>query len=195
MVLYVQFFEDEYYGLVGFLLSASTLAMPFVAFGVQNTLIKFYSTYTGVKQRNFMSFMLIMPLFVIIPAVVFIYFYYDQFTGFLASKNEIVEPYAYLVAIIAVAMAYFEISYAWAKTQLQSVFGNLMNEVFHRFGIMLLLIAFAFDLLSVNLFLYGVAAVYVLRMLVMMGYAFHLKGRNLELRYLKNGNRFLNIAS
>ena len=175
LVLYVQFFEDEYYGLVGFLLSASTLAMPFVAFGVQNTLIKFYSTYTGVKQRNFMSFMLIMPLFVIIPAVVFIYFYYDQFTGFLASKNEIVEPYAYLVAIIAVAMAYFEISYAWAKTQLQSVFGNLMNEVFHRFGIMLLLIAFAFDLLSVNLFLYGVAAVYVLRMLVMMGYAFHLK--------------------
>ena len=75
LVLYVQFFEDEYYGLVGFLLSAATLAMPFVAFGVQNTLIKFYSTYTGVKQRNFMSFMLIMPLFVIIPAVVFIYFY------------------------------------------------------------------------------------------------------------------------
>ena len=175
LVLYVQFFDAEYYGLVGFLLSASTLAMPFVALGVQNTLIKFYSSYSGRKQDDFLSFMLMLPLLIILPASILVYCFYGELVDFLASKNDIVRPYAYLIAIIAFSMAYFEISYAWAKTQLQSVFGNVMNEVFHRFCIMLLLVGFALKWFSTEGFLYGVAVIYALRMLVMMLYAFRLR--------------------
>ncbi|MFD2828391.1 polysaccharide biosynthesis C-terminal domain-containing protein [Leeuwenhoekiella polynyae] len=181
LVLYVHFFKDEYYGLVGFLLSAATLAMPFVALGVQNTMIKFYSSYSGRKQDDFLSFMLVMPMAVLIPISIGVSIFYDQLVDFLASKNEIVRPYVFLIGIIAFAMAYFEISYAWSKTQLQSVFGNMMNEVFHRLGIMILLILFAFKLLTTEGFLYGVAVVYLLRMVIMMSYAFKLRRPRLRI--------------
>ena len=181
LVLYVHFFEDTYYGLVGFLLSSSTLLMPFVGVGVQNTLIKFYSKYSGREQDVFLSFMLILPVLVLIPSSILVAVFYDNLVDFLATENEIVRPYAYLIGIIAFAMAYFEISYAWAKTQLQSVFGTLMNEIFHRLGVMILLLLFAIDLITTTGFLYGVALVYILRMLIMMTYAFSLRKPRLQI--------------
>ena len=41
LFLYTSFLEDTYYGLVTFLLSTANLLMPFVAFGVQYTVLKF----------------------------------------------------------------------------------------------------------------------------------------------------------
>ncbi len=194
LVLYVQFFEDEYYGLVGFLLSTATLIMPFAAVGVQNTLIKFYSKYSGRQQDIFLSFMLILPLLVIVPAIILSGIIYDTLSDFLASKNEIVRPYVYLIGIIAVAMAYFEIGYAWAKTQLQSVFGTVMNEVFHRFGVMILLLLFAAEVLSIPQFLYGVTLVYVLRMVIMLFYAFKLRAPSFQIAVPQELSKILKYA-
>ncbi|WP_028375156.1 lipopolysaccharide biosynthesis protein [Leeuwenhoekiella sp. MAR_2009_132] len=181
LVLYVHFFKDEYYGLVGFLLSSATLAMPFIAVGAQNTLIKFYSIYSGRNQDVFLSFMLLLPLLVLIPSSILIGIFYDELVTFLASKNEIVRPYVFLIGIIAFAMAYFEIAYAYSKAQLRSVFGNIMNEVFHRLGVMILLLFFALKIITTQDFLYGVGVVYMLRMGIMMGYAFYLKKPRLRL--------------
>ncbi len=194
LVLYVQFFEDEYYGLVGFLLSTATLIMPFAAVGVQNTLIKFYSKYSGRQQDIFLSFMPILPLLVIVPAIILSGIIYDTLSDFLASKNEIVRPYVYLIGIIAVAMAYFEIGYAWAKTQLQSVFGTVMNEVFHRFGVMILLLLFAAEVLSIPQFLYGVTLVYVLRMVIMLFYAFKLRAPRFQIAVPQEFSKILKYA-
>jgi O-antigen/teichoic acid export membrane protein len=63
LFLYTNFMSDEYYGLVGFLLSAATIMMPLMAFGVHNTLIKFYSSYKNPEeQQGFVSTMLFLPL-------------------------------------------------------------------------------------------------------------------------------------
>ena len=45
LFLYTNFLTDAYYGLVAYLLSAANIVMPILAFGVQNTLIKFYTSY------------------------------------------------------------------------------------------------------------------------------------------------------
>ncbi len=194
LVLYVQFFEEENYGLVGLLLSTATLIMPFMAVGVQNTLIKFYSKYSGRQQDIFLSFMLLLPLLILIPGVLIGSLLYDSIVDFLASKNEIVRPYVYLIGIIAFAMAYFEIGYAWAKTQLQSVFGTVMNEVFHRLGVMVLLALYAFELLDLTSFLYGVTVVYLLRMLIMLTYAFSLKKPRFQIALPKELSSILKYA-
>ena len=52
LYLYVYFLGDQYYGLTAFLLSSANLMMPFLTFGVQNTLVKFYHTYTTDQQKS-----------------------------------------------------------------------------------------------------------------------------------------------
>ena len=66
LFLYTNFLGKLHYGMVAFLLSAANIMMPLMSFGVQNTLIRFYSRYKNIEERErFMSFMLIMPIFLI----------------------------------------------------------------------------------------------------------------------------------
>ena len=84
----------------------------------------------------------------------------------------IIKDHVWLIYFTAIFLSYFEIFYAWAKVQLQSVFGNFMKEVFHRLGAMILFVLIYFDLINVEFFIYGVVLVYALRMVIMKLYAF-----------------------
>ena len=146
-----------------------------MAFGTQNTLVKFYSKYDQKEQNSFLFLMLLLPFIPIIPGILFTLLGYNFIVQFLTSENTIVQPYIPIILVIALAMAYFEIFYSWAKVQLQSVFGNFMNEVFHRLGVMVLLLLVAFEFLSMHAFIFGLCGIYILRMLIMMLYAFKLR--------------------
>ena len=133
LFLYTNFLSDQYYGLVAFLLSAANIMTPFMAFGVHNAIVKFYSTFKTKNSINsFLTLMLFLPLFFIIPAAFIGYFAYDTIVLWLSNENKIVENYVWYIFILAVSMAYFEILFAWTKVHMQTVFGNLMKEVFHR---------------------------------------------------------------
>lgn len=187
LFLYTNFLTDEYYGLVGFLLSAATIMTPLMAFGVHNTLIKFYSSYKQLSDRNdFLSFMLYLPLLIIIPVGILGYIGYGSIVHFLSNENDIIEEYVWCIFLIAIAMAYFEIYYAWVKVHMKSAFGNFMKEVFHRVLIMGLLIAVYFEWLTVEHFIWSLVFVYFSRLLFMKLYAVSFKFPNFIFSFPKN---------
>lgn len=176
LFLYTNFLSDAYYGLVAFLLSTANILMPFMAFGVHNGIIKFYSTFKTKKSQNsFLTLMLFLPLALIIPLGLFTYFGYETLVFLLAEENPIIKDYIWYIYIIAIAMAYFEIFFAWTKVQLKTVFGNIMREVFHRFFISLLLLGVYFEMIDVEQFITGITLVYVFRMFIMKLYAYILR--------------------
>ena len=176
LFLYTEFLSDEYYGMVGYMLSLAYVVMPVMAFGVHNTLVKFYSTFkTRVSLNSFLTLMLFLPLLLIVPITLIIYLSYSNIGAFLSTENPIIKDYLWHTLIIAIALAYFEVFFAWAKVQMQTVFGNFMKEVFHRVGTMILLFCLDFDLINIEQFMIGLVAVYVLRMLLMKLYAFSIK--------------------
>ncbi|WP_163516230.1 oligosaccharide flippase family protein [Gelidibacter japonicus] len=176
LYLYVFFISDVHYGLISFMLSTATIMMPLMAFGVHNTIVKFYSTFKTKNSLNsFLTLMLFLPLSVIIPIGIIGVVVYDNIADILSQKNSIIGGYIGYIYLAAIAMAYFEVFFAWSKTQLQTVFGNFMKEVFHRIGIMLLLFSVYLEWLSVDIFIASVVGVYGLRMLIMMFYAFSIR--------------------
>lgn len=175
LFLYVNFMSDAYYGLVGFLLSTAMILMPFLAFGVHNTVVKFYSSYEGREQDRFLICMLLLPMVIIIPATGVCYLFYEQIASFLSSKNEMFRGYLWYIFLIATASAYFEVFFAWSKVHLKTSFGNFMKEVFHRLSTMCLLILLAIDIIDIDIFLKALVGVYILRMLIMKGYAYSLR--------------------
>lgn len=195
LVLYVHFFKDENYGLVSFLLSTASILMPVLAFGVHSTIVKFYTAYAKKDQDSFLTLMLVLPVLVILPATAILYFFFDKIDQFLTSENEIVGPYIWLIFFIGVAMAYFEIFYAWARIQLQSVLGNFMKEVFHRLAVTFLLLAFAINWLDFETFLAGLGISYVLRTVVMMFYAFKLKRPKIVFTLPKDLSRIIKYSA
>ncbi len=176
LFLYTYFISNTYYGLVAFLMSTANIIMPLMAFGAHNTIIKFYSTFKTKNSLNsFLTLMLFLPMALIIPIGLIGCFTYETIGELLSQKNSIVKEYVWYIYVTAIAMAYFEVFFAWSKTQMQTVFGNFMKEVFHRVGTMLLLFAVYFKWLDVEQFIIGIVVLHVIRTIIMKLYAFSLK--------------------
>ncbi len=176
LFLYTNFLGKVHYGMVAFLLSAAHIMMPLMAFGVQNTLVRFYSKYKSEEEREkFMSFMLLMPFFLIIPITAITYFFYDKIAFFILQKNPEIKPFLWIIPIIGICMGYFEVYYAWVKVHLKSVVGNFISEVLIRFFVFILLFAVYFNCISKDEFIYGLLAAYFLQFLAMKIYAWNIK--------------------
>ena len=196
LFLYTNFISDTYYGLVAFILSTANIMTPLMAFGVHNTIIKFYSTFkTKHSLNSFLTVMLFLPLLIVIPLGLLGITSYNFIGDLLSQENPIVKGYVWYIFIAAVSMAYFEVFFAWSKTQMQTVFGNFMKEVFHRLAIMSLLFAVFFELITVDEFILNVIIVYVLRTVIMMFYAFSIRLPVFTLKRIDNLGSILKYSS
>ncbi|GHA50511.1 hypothetical protein GCM10007103_34060 [Salinimicrobium marinum] len=196
LFLYTNFLEQEYYGLVSFLLSAANLIWPLMAFGVHNTLVKFYSAYKTEPERDqFLTLMLFLPLGIALVLGLIGFLTYDLILSYFSNGNELVKPYVWLIFVIAVATAYFEVFFSWSKVNYQSVFGNFMKEVFHRICVSLLLLSVYFEWLSVEDFIYGVTLVFVFRAVAMKLYAFKLYMPKLNFQLPANKSSVLKYSA
>ena len=106
LFLYTTFLGKEHYGIVGFILSGANILMPLMAFGVHNTMIRFFSRCKSEDEREgFMSFMLLMPIMLIIPLSILIYFFYDWIVAEVIQKNPSVGPFLWLIPVIGIVIA------------------------------------------------------------------------------------------
>ena len=169
LVFYPLFLSAEEYGLVVFLLATSNLLMPLIGFGINQTIIRFFSTYiTKEEQQRFMSSVILLPFFIsLIIGGVGVMFYHS-ISSALSIQNPIIANYTWVIFVVAVATAYFEVFYACVRVQLQSVSGNALKEIFPRLYLFLLLTAFYFFNLSFRFFVVALVCGYYLRLLLMI---------------------------
>lgn len=174
--LYPVFLGATYYALSNYIVSSANVIMPLFAIGMQNTLVKFYSQYETDEERSrFLSFTVLFPFLLIIPFILVGLFYYDEILFFVSKKNPVVKTFIWLIPIIGVCMAYFEIFYAWLRVHMHSVFGNFIKEVGLRSASLILCIGVYYKWISVEGFIYATAVVYLIALLVTMFYAFSIK--------------------
>ncbi|WP_431108898.1 polysaccharide biosynthesis C-terminal domain-containing protein [Winogradskyella poriferorum] len=195
LFLYTNFLTDEYYGLVAFVLSAANIMMPFMAFGVHNAIIKYYSTFKTKNSINsFLTLMLFLPFVFIIPAMIIGFLSYESISRLLSNENNIAGNYLWHIFVLAVAMAYFEIFFAWSKVQLKTVFGNVMKEIFHRVCIMILLFLVYLEWLTAEQFILALVGVYVLRMMIMKLYAYSVRFPKLKFETINGLSNIIKYA-
>tara|TARA_R110002167_G_scaffold260718_4_gene467174 strand:- start:1782 stop:3248 length:1467 start_codon:yes stop_codon:yes gene_type:complete len=187
MFLYTNFMSDQYYGLINVILSASAVLMPLLAFGVPNALVKFYSSFSDKDTKEgFLTLMLLLPLVLMFPIALITYLAYDLIGNFISRENPIVKDYLWYIFLIGMAMAYFEVFYAWSRIRMKSVFGNFMKEIFCRVAQTLLLVLLFFDMISVAFFLKALVGFYLLRTIIMQVYAYRVRMPKFSFDFPKN---------
>lgn len=195
LFLYTHFLGKTHYGMVAFILSASNIMMPLMAFGVHSTLIRFYSNCTDEHQREtFLSFMLWMPLLLIAPLLVIFYAYYDHIAYLVIQENPAIKPFFWLIPMIGICMGYFEIYYAWVKVHMQSVLGNFISEVLVRLLVMVMLCTVYLGWMSKDSFIYGLLAAYIAQFLVMKTYAMYVKTPRLQFKLPHNSKEIFGYS-
>ena len=159
-------------GLVVALLALSNLVQPFISFGVQYAVIKFYSSCETKQEKDkLLSFSLILPLVVFILLLIITFFFHHQITDFIASENQEMGKYAYLILAVALSTALFEVFYNWLRIQLYSVFGNFLKEFFPRALIFTLLMIYAFGGIDLDGFIMALILGYYIRLFLLVVYS------------------------
>lgn len=195
LFLYTHFLQEDYFGLITFLLSTANILLPLLVFGMQHTIIKFYSSYkTKVEQDNFLITTLLIPLVVIIPLGFIGALTYETIANLISNENHIIKKYTYLIFIVAIFMGYFEVFYAWTKVHMKSVFGNFIKEIFPRFCTSFLLIGVYLKWLTNEQFIYAVVIVYGLSTLIMMLFAFYIYKPVLKFKLPSNIKEILSFS-
>jgi O-antigen/teichoic acid export membrane protein len=148
------------------------LVQPFISFGVQYAVIKFYSSCETKEEKDkLLSFSLILPLVVFILLLIITFFFHHQITDFIASENQEMGKYAYLILAVAFSTALFEVFYNWLRIQLYSVFGNFLKEFFPRALIFTLLMIYAFGGIDLDGFIMALILGYYIRLFLLVVYS------------------------
>ncbi|GMN08754.1 flippase [Croceitalea sp. MTPC9] len=194
LFLYTKILPDVYFGLVNVILATAAILMPLLAFGVHNAMVKFYSGQREEDKDSFLTLMLVSPLMVLFPLALGTWLFYDDIANFLSKENEIVRDYVWYIFLVAFAMAYFEVFYAWCKVHLKSVFGNFLKEVFARLCVMILLGMYYFEIISLDFFLMALVGVYLLRTLIIKLYAYYIRKPKLDFNFPKETKSILSYS-
>ena len=175
LYFYPEFLKDEYYGLVVFLLATSNLLQPLMSFGAQHTIIKFFSSFNDEKKKDqFLSSVIFLPLFFIIPITFLVVQFHDIIAQFLSVKNPIIESYVWVIFLVSFATSYFEVFYSWSRVQFKSIVGNILKEIYPRISVLILLILVSFEVLNKENFVWWLTGLYYLRLILMIVYSFYL---------------------
>ena len=171
IVFYPRVMGPEFHGLIGALLANSNIIQPLFAYGIQFTIIKYYSACTSKREQdNLLVFSILLPLVVILPIVGLVY-QYDSISAFVFSEDSPAGDFLFLIFSIATATAYFEIFYSWLRIQKKTVFGNFLKEVYQRVMITVLLTFYFLGWLDFDGFIVALIVGYFLRLLLIVSYA------------------------
>lgn len=196
LFMYTHFLGEDYYGLTAFLLSSANIMMPLMAFGIQNTLVKFYSEHKSEEEKSrFLNLVLVLPFVIIVPIFLILFLFYGEAATLLSQKNPIIRDYVWMIPVIGLFMGYFEIFYAWVKVHLKSVFGNFVKEVLLRIFISIFLFAVYFDWISNVQFVYSLVFIYFTMMFLMALVAFKVRKPQFHLKFPKEKKEVIVYSS
>ncbi len=195
ILLYPHLLGKTYYGVVMTILATGSLLSAFINFGMPDTLIKFFTAYKSEEdKKRLLGFALLTPIFSGGLFGVFGLIFYRFIQDYFAKSPEM-DPFVWLIFVIAITEAYFKVFFNWGRIRFKSVFGNFMREVFHRILIMILLFFVYLNKISTTNFIYLLTAIYVLRSLIMMRYAFYLLPPKISFKVPENLTRILKYSS
>ena len=187
LYLYPTFLGSKFQGLVIALLAISNLVQPFISFGTQHAVIRYYSKYTKKSDRDgLLTISILIPLIIVLLFIPVFMAYYDEIRQYLFQSDQSLSKYAYVIFFIAVSTSFFEVFYSWLRVKLKSVFGNFLKELYPRLLIALLLISYSLGLLNFESFILYLIYGYYLRLLIVIVYSFYINKPKLNLNFKKD---------
>lgn len=195
LYFYPEFLREQYYGLVVFLLATSNLLQPLMSFGAQHTIIKFFSSFKNSKEKDeFLSSIIFLPLFFILPICFLVVQFHDLIAEFLSVKNPIIKSYVWVIFLVSFATSYFEVFYAWSRVQFKSIFGNILKEIYPRIAVFILLFLVSIDILTKENFVWWLTGLYYIRLIIMIIYSLFLYTPKFSVKIPNNFKEILSYS-
>ena len=172
LYMYPNHMGSRFQGVVIALLAYSNLIQPFISFGLQHAIIKFYSSFKTQKEKDsLLIFSIWSPIIIITLISLFLFLFSSNIVDDISSNEPLLSTYAFVIFLVAISTSYFEIFFSWLRVHLTSIFGNFLKEFYPRFLTFVLLTLYALNILNFEFFIYYLIAGYYIRLLIIIIYS------------------------
>ncbi|MDG2372259.1 MAG: oligosaccharide flippase family protein [Flavobacteriaceae bacterium] len=172
LYMYPNYMGSRLQGVVIALLAYSNLVQPFISFGLQHAIIKYYSALkTKDEKDSLLVFTIWSPLLILILISIYLWIFSSSIIIDISAKEPLLSTYAFVIILIAISTSYFEIFFSWLRVHLASVFGNFLKEFYPRLLNFILLTLYALNIIKFETFIYCLIIGYYIRLLLVILYS------------------------
>lgn len=165
MLLFPNILTPDQYGLTRFLLSPALVFAQFAHLGIKNIVIRYFPYFKDTEESRSR----LLTLTVVIPMVGFIVFtllfisFEGQLLDYYGERSPLFSEYYLYLLPLVFAILFFETLNNYVRALQDSVTGSFLNEVLMRLLIILLLVAYFYQLLTFGTFMIFFVAIYCLQ--------------------------------
>lgn len=193
ILLFPNFLTTDQYGLTRVLYSLALVSSQFTHLGAKNIVIRYfpYFKHSEPSRYRFLTLMLLVPVagFLLFSGIylllddLFLTYYNDQSALFS-------EFYLYLIPLVF-GVLFFEVINNYVRALQDSVTGSFVNEVLIRLLIILLLVAYHFELMSFVGFMVGFITIYAIQPIYLLVYLYRRGELGLRFPALSKPSKFI----
>lgn len=191
-----RFLTAEEIGLARVLIDAATLFIGLAQLGTSASIIRFYPYFTSNAQpthspqhavpntqsddHGFFFWTMLVPLVGFLLIGLLFVGCYAPLSRWFGEKSPLFVNYYYFVLPLALCMLYQTVFETNANVRMHIVVPRAVRELLTRVGLLVVYLLFAFDVLSMDGFVWGLIGVYALAALCNAAYLFSLGGISLK---------------
>ena len=192
-----RFLTAEEIGLARVLIDAATLFIGLAQLGTNASILRFYPyfvsntqspthshqhavTNTQSEEHGFFFWSLVVPMVGFLLVAVLFLACYTPLSHWFGEKSPLFVNYYYLVIPLAFFMLYQTVFETNANVRMHIVFPRVVRELLTRIGLLVVYLLYAFDILTMDGFVWSLVGVYGLAALCNIVYLFSLGGISLR---------------
>ena len=186
-----RFLTAEEIGLARVLIDAATLFIGLAQLGTSASTLRFYpyfvnnqqsgiSNQTSDNEHGFFFWTLLVPMIGFLLVSLLFIICYAPLSQWFSEKSPLFVNYYYLVLPLAFFMLYQTVFETNANVRMQIVVPRAVRELFTRVGLLVVYLLYAFDVLTMDGFVWSLVGVYALAALCNAAYLFSLGNVSLK---------------
>lgn len=177
-----RFLTAEEIGLARVLIDAATLFIGLAQLGTNTSILRFYPYFKSAEreEHGFFFWTIIVPMLGFLLVALLFMICYTPLSHWFGEKSPLFVNYYYLVLPLAFFMLYQTVFETNANVRMHIVVPRAVRELLTRVGLLVVYLLYAFDVLTMDGFVWSLIGVYALAALCNAVYLFSLGGVSLK---------------
>ncbi len=177
-----RFLSSEEIGLARVLIDAAVLFIGLAQLGTNSSILRFYPYFKSAEreEHGFFFWTLVVPLFGFLLVSLLFLTCYEPLSRWFGAKSPLVVNYYYFILPLAFFMLYQAVFETNANVRMRIVVPRAVRELLTRIGLLVVYLLYAFDLLTMDGFVWSLVGVYALAALCNAAYLFSLGGISIK---------------
>lgn len=191
ILLFPNILESDQFGLTRLLLSIALICAQFSHLGMNNIIIRYFPYYkkTDDSRHGLLTLALLVPLAGFVLFGLLLFLFRESLQEFYSERSDLFTDYYFYLIPLVFAILFFEVLNSYVRALKNSVTGSLVNEVWVRIGVIILLIIYFYGWLTFREFMILFTAIYCLQPVYMLIYLFRNQHLSFSLPFQKETKR------